>query len=51
MKEFRVTIGRKWSEEVTVTAKNSREAKKKAFDKFAAKKVRAKDHDIWVDEK
>lgn len=51
MKEFRVTINKKWSEEVVVTAKNSREAKKKAFEKYSKKKVKAKDHDIWADEK
>ena len=38
MGKFRVTIAQTWSEEVIVTAKTKAEAKKKAWDKWKAKK-------------
>ena len=38
MGKFRVTIAQTWSEEVIVTAKTEAEAKKKAWEKWKAKK-------------
>lgn len=50
MKRFSVDIDRKNSEEFIVTAKNPTEAKRKAWDKFANRKPKKKDHQIYCDE-
>lgn len=50
MKKFIVNIDRKLSEDIVVSAKNSREAKKKAWAKFQKKKPKKNIHDIYVDE-
>jgi len=39
MAKYKVNINQVWSEEVIVTAKNSAEAKKKAWEKWKAKKT------------
>lgn len=46
MKKYIVNIDKKWSEDIVVTAKNPREARKKAFDKFANRKLKPKDFNI-----
>lgn len=38
MPKYRVTIEQVWSEEVEIFAKNSKEAKKKAWEKYKPKK-------------
>jgi hypothetical protein len=50
MKTFIVNIDKKYSEDIMVQAKNSREAKKLAFEKFAKKKLKPKDFSIYADE-
>lgn len=46
MAKYRVEINQTWSEEVIVEAKTAEEAKKKAWEKWKAKKVNYK---LFVD--
>ncbi len=49
MKKYLVTITKTWAYQTEVEAANAKEAKKKGFAKYAAKKMRPKDHKIYVD--
>ncbi len=49
-KIFSVDIDRNCSQEIIIPAKNAREAKKKAWEKFTRRKPKRKEHQIYVDE-
>jgi hypothetical protein len=50
MKKYRVNLDMNYSVDITVSAKNSREAKKKAWEKFSKKKPNKKIFQIYADE-
>lgn len=49
MAKYRVNINMVWSHDIQVTAKNVREAKQKAFDKFKETKIKAKNFVMYTD--
>ena len=50
MKKYQVNIDMNVSQNVKVSAKNEREAKKKAWDKFVNQRPNKKQFTIYVDE-
>lgn len=49
MKKYRINIDMNASQDVYVSAKNVRDAKKKAWEKFTKKKSNKKFFTIWAD--
>ncbi len=49
MKKFKVNIDMNFSQDIVVTAKNQREAKTKAWEKFKKKKPTKKTFQFYVD--